>query len=137
VNAVAIDLDALGDTQRLWEDWRRDASRRFRVDEDAIERDVANWPSLLERFVEERAPVYLRPDAEVSAVLRALHGKGVRLGVFTLAPEPLARVALDHLGAGRRVDELETGADALGRLLARFGDDTRVVRTRDQLVGLR
>jgi phosphoglycolate phosphatase-like HAD superfamily hydrolase len=70
-------------------------------------------------------------------VLRGLHGDGVRIGVFTDAPAPLAKVALAQLGAARRVVALETGTDALTRLLARFGDDTRVVRTRDQLLGLR
>ena len=29
---VAIDLDALGDTRPLWNDWLEDAARRFRVD---------------------------------------------------------------------------------------------------------
>ena len=138
VRAVAIDLDGvLGDTQRLLADWRADAARRLRVDAETIEREVPNWPSLLERFAEERAPVYLRPDADVSAVLRRLHAEGIRIGVFTDAPEPLARVALAQLGAARRVTTLEAGAGALGRLLERLGEDTRVVRTRRQLVGLR
>ena len=137
MKAVAIDLDALGETQRLWDDWRTDASRRFRIDRASLETELPNWEHLLERFAEERAPVYLRPDATVSAVLRALHADGVRLGVFTEGPESLARVALAHLGATRRVNELETGVGALERLRARLGDDVRVVRTRDELVGLR
>ena len=90
-----------------------------------------------QRAVEERAAVYLRPDAETSAVLRRLHRDGVQIGVFTDAPAALAWVALAQLGAARRIAALETGADALPRLLARFGEDTRVVRTRDQLLGLR
>ena len=137
MTAVAIDLDgALGDTRRLLADWRADAARRLRVDASAIEREVPNWASLLERFAEERAPVYLRPDAEVSAVLRKLHADGVRVGVFTDAPEPLARVALAQLGAARRIEALETGPDALARLLAYLGDDATVVRTRVELTGL-
>jgi len=137
VTAVAIDLDgALGDTRPLLADWRDDAARRLRVDAEAIEREVPNWASLLERFAEERAPVYLRPDAEVSAVLRRLHAEGVRVGVFTDTPEPLARVALAQLGAARRIEALETGPGALARLLAHLGDDATVIRTRAELTGL-
>lgn len=137
VKAVAIDLDALGETRRLWEDWRTDASRRFRIDRAALETELPNWEHLLERFAEERAPVYLRPDAAVSGVLRALQADGVKLGVFTEGPESLARVALAHLGATRRVNQLETGTGSLERLRARFGEGVHVVRTRDELVGLR
>jgi hypothetical protein len=61
----------------------------------------------------------------------------MRIGVFTEAPEPLARVAMAQLGAARRVEALETGAGALERLLRRLGGDAVVVRTRDQLVNLR
>ena len=137
MNAVAIHLDgALADTGRLWQDWRADARRRFRL-EGAPDEELPNWRQLLERFAEERAPVYLRPDADVSSVLRALHGEGVRLGVFTAAPRALARVALAHLGASRRVTQLETGTGGLERLRSSFGGDMRVVRTRDQLLGLR
>ncbi len=40
---------------------------------------------------------------------------GARVVVFTDAPEPLARVALAHLGVARSVDALEAGADARDR----------------------
>jgi phosphoglycolate phosphatase-like HAD superfamily hydrolase len=152
---VAIDLDVLGDTRPLWEDWLADAARRFRsiaeLDlgslphdraEAAAELDrwaaegIGDWRGALGRFAEDRAPVYLRPEASVSAVLRSLEGSGATIGVFTDAPEPLARVALAQLGAARRVDRLETGADALGRLLERLGPDARIVRTRDELSDL-
>jgi len=137
VNAVAIHLDgALADTGRLWQDWRADARRRFRL-EGAPDEELPNWRQLLERFAEERAPVYFRPDAETSAALRRLEATGRRIGVFTDAPEPLARVALAQLGAARRVEALETGADALERLLTHLGPDTSVVRTREQLLALR
>ena len=53
----------------------------------------------------------------------------VRIGVFTDAPESLARVALAHLGAERRVDALETGAGARERLLAALGSDGLEVAT--------
>jgi phosphoglycolate phosphatase-like HAD superfamily hydrolase len=137
VKAVAVDLDALGNTRKLLEDWRADAAHRFRVDSATLEEEVPNWEHLLERFAEERAPVYLRPDAEASAALRRLHAESIRIGVFTEAPAALARVALAQLGAARRVTAVETGAGALERLLGRLGDDTRVVRTRDDLLGLR
>ena len=137
VKAVAIDLDALGDTRKLLDEWYADAARRFRVDVTRLEEELPNWEPLLERFAEERAPVYLRPDAETSAVLRGLQADRVRIGVFTDAPAALARVALAQLGAARRVAVVETGEGALPRLLARLGDDTHVVRTRDELVGLR
>ena len=136
MNAVAIDLAALGDTRKLLEAWRADAAHRFRIDVDALDEQLPNWERLLERFAEERAPVYLRPDAEATAVLRRLHGEGIRIGVFTDAPAPVARVAVAQLGAARRIAALETGADALDRLVALFGNDTRVVHTREQLVGL-
>ena len=138
MTAVAVDLDgALGDTGPLWRDWLEDAGRRARVDVTALDEELPNWRQLLERFAEERAPVYLRPDAEASAALRRLHGAGTRIGVFTDAPEELARIALAQLGATRRIEALETGEGALDKLLARLGDNTRVVRTRAELVNLR
>jgi phosphoglycolate phosphatase-like HAD superfamily hydrolase len=152
--AVAIDLDGvLGDTRALWADFLVDASRRFasiapldptQLSEDrgiaAAELDrwaaqgIGDWRGALERFAEDRAPVFLRPDAEASAALRALSAAGARLGVFTDAPEPLARVALSHLGATRRVQAVETGAGALERLLERLGGDAIIVSSRDDLV---
>jgi len=148
MRAVAIDLDGvLGDTRALWRDWLEDASRRLRLGELALPDDraaaaeqlderVGNWRVLLERFAEDRAPVYLRPDASVSAALRRLDGAGASLGVFTDAPAELARVALAQLGAARRIDAVEAGADALQRVLGRLGADALVVRTRDELLGL-
>jgi phosphoglycolate phosphatase-like HAD superfamily hydrolase len=150
---LALELDGvLGDTRRLWADWLDDAARRFRsiaeLDVDALPADralaageldrwadlgVGDWRAALERFTEDRAPVYLRPDAEISARLRELQKAGATLGVFTDAPEPLARVALSQLGAARRVDFVETGAGALERLLERLGPGAVVVRSRDGL----
>jgi phosphoglycolate phosphatase-like HAD superfamily hydrolase len=155
VSAVAIDLDVLGDTRRLWDDWLADAARRFRsiaeLDVESLPQDraeaaaeldrwaargIGDWRPALRRFAEDRAPVYLRPDAEVSVSLRRLEGSGVTIGVYTDAPEPLARVALAHLGAARRIDHLKTGPDALSRLLARLGPETRIVRSREELSDL-
>jgi phosphoglycolate phosphatase-like HAD superfamily hydrolase len=155
VRAVAIDLDALGDTRRLWDDWLADAARRFRsiaeLDVESLPRDraeaaaeldrwaaqgIGDWRAALRRFAEDRAPVYLRPEAEASASLRALKASGAAIGIFTDAPETLARVALAHLGAARRIDHLETGEDALERLLKRLGPDTEIARSRDELSDL-
>ena len=97
------------------------------------EHGVGDWRAALGRFAEDRAPVYLRPDAEISAALRQLAARGDRLGVFTDAPEPLARIAVAQLGADRRIEALETGAGALERLLERLGPDALVVRERSDL----
>jgi phosphoglycolate phosphatase-like HAD superfamily hydrolase len=142
----AIDLDGvLGDTHRLWDDWLAEAGRVLGVAPAALPADrgaaaalldqagVGNWRTLLARFAEDRAPVYLRPSAEASAALHQLAAAGARLGVFTDAPSELADVALAQLGASRRVEVVETGTGALERLLAALGSKTVVVRTRDEL----
>jgi phosphoglycolate phosphatase-like HAD superfamily hydrolase len=146
--ALAIDLDALGDTRPLWDAWLASAGGVLGVDpaglsadrgEAAAELDrlgAGNWRTLLERFSEDRAPVYLRRDAEASAALRALAASECLIGVFTDAPEPLARIALAQVGAERRIAALETGAGALERLLVTLGADAAVIRTRDELTGL-
>ena len=136
MRAVAIDLAALGDTGPLWRDWLEEAERRFRVDVDALDDELPNWRQLLERFAEDRAPVYFRRDADVSSVLRRLRAAGTRVGVFTDAPEELARIALSHLGAAGRVETLEAGAGARERVVARLGAGTTVVSTRAELLVL-
>jgi phosphoglycolate phosphatase-like HAD superfamily hydrolase len=137
VKAVAVDLAALGDVEPLWRDWLDDAARRFRVDVAALDEQLPNWRQLLERFAEERAPVYFRRDAEVTRSLRELGAAGARIGVYSSAPEELTRVALAHLGADGRVDTVETGAGARERLVASLGTDVTVVENRAQLVALR
>jgi phosphoglycolate phosphatase-like HAD superfamily hydrolase len=145
--ALALDLDGtLGDTRPLWLAWLEDAARRLRLPELArlpedrvaaaaeLDARAGNWQVLLERFAENHAPVYLRPDAAVSGALRRLSAGGATLGAFTDAPEPLARVAAAHLGATRRLAALEAGAGALERLLVRLGADAVVVRTREELL---
>ncbi len=156
MRAVAVDLDALGDTHRLWRDFLTDAARRFAsispLDPDTLpvdraaateeldrwaEAGVGDWRGALERFAEDRAPVYLRPSAEANAALRALASGGMRIGVYTDAPEPLARVALAHLGAERRVAALETGAGARERLVAGLGgSDVTVATTLAELTSI-
>lgn len=153
MRGVAVDLDAvLGDTRGLWRAFLEDAARRFRsiarLDPDALPEDralaaaaldrwaadgVGDWRAALERFAEDHAPVFLRPSAEASGLLRELASAGYRLGAFTDAPEELARVAAAHLGAARRLEFLEAGAGALDRLLQRLGPGAVVVRTRADL----
>jgi phosphoglycolate phosphatase-like HAD superfamily hydrolase len=137
VRAVAVDLAALGDVEPLWRDWLDDAARRFRIDTTSLDAQLPNWPQLLERFAEERAPVYFRRDADVTAALRRLHAGGASIGVYTDRPEPLTRVALSHLGADGRVDVVETGEGSRDRVLAKLGEGTAVVETRAELVALR
>jgi phosphoglycolate phosphatase-like HAD superfamily hydrolase len=151
--AVALDLDGVvGDTRPLWRDWLADAARRLAtiapLDPTALPEDrgeaaaaldrwagegVGDWRAALERYAADRAPVYLRPDAATSAALRRLHAAGARIGVFTDAPEPLARVALAQLGAARRLVAVEAGPGALERLLGELGADAIVVRSREEL----
>ena len=137
MKAVAVDLAALGDVEPLWRDWLDDAARRFRVDVTALDEQLPNWRRLLERFAEDRAPVYFRRDADVTGALRALHAAGVRVGVYSEVPDELARIALSHLGADGRVEVVETGSGARARLLTVLGEGTTDVRTRAQLVALR
>jgi phosphoglycolate phosphatase-like HAD superfamily hydrolase len=152
--AIAVDLDgALGDTRPLWNAFLDDASRRFAsiaaldvssLPEDraqaAVELDrwakegVGDWRAALVRFAEDHVPVYLRPSAPAAAALRQLASRGWRLGVYTDAPEELARIALAHVGAARRVELIEAGEDARERLLVRLGDDAIVAATLDELV---
>ena len=138
--ALALDLDAvLADTRPLWNDWVEDASRRTRVELDLpedreaaallLDERLGDWRPLLERFAEDRAPVYFRPRAETAAQLRKLQAAGVRLGAFTDAPRELADVALAHAGAARRLAAVGT----LDEVLRELGDGAVVVRTRAEL----
>jgi phosphoglycolate phosphatase-like HAD superfamily hydrolase len=153
MKALAVNLDgALGDTRPLWDDFLADAARRYAsiapLDPSALPTDraaaatelddwaaagIGDWRAALERFSEDRAPVHLRPNADAAAALRAISAR-TRIGVFTDAPVELARVALAHLGAARRVEFLEAGAEARERLLAELGQDVDVAETRDDLV---
>jgi phosphoglycolate phosphatase-like HAD superfamily hydrolase len=144
VKAAALDLDAvLGDTRPLWNDWLEDAARRMRVELGDVPADrlaaapllderLGNWRALLERFAEDRAPIYLRPHAETNAQLRRLHDAGTRLGAFTDAPIELARVALGQLGAARRIDTV----GSLEEVRRELGPDAVVVRSRPDLAVL-
>jgi phosphoglycolate phosphatase-like HAD superfamily hydrolase len=136
MTAVAISLGALGDTGPLWRDWLEDAHRRFRVDVGDLDRELPNWRELLERYAEERAPVYFRRDADVSTILRQLRAGGTRIGVFTDAPVELARIALSHLGAERHVEVLEAGPGSQERVSTALGAGTRVIASRAELLSV-
>jgi phosphoglycolate phosphatase-like HAD superfamily hydrolase len=141
---LAVDLDGvLGDTRPLWHAWLDDAAARLSLSDlpadrvaaaAVLDRGSGNWRTLLERFAADRAPVYLRASSEATAALRALRASGARIAVFTDAPVELARLALAHLGAERRVDSLHAGADGEARALAALGAGATPVRTRDELL---
>jgi phosphoglycolate phosphatase-like HAD superfamily hydrolase len=144
VQAIALDLDAvLADTRPLWNDWLADAARRTHVELDVpedrgaaavvLDERLGDWRPLLQRFADERAPVYFRPRAETGAQLRRLHAAGVRIGAFTDAPRELAEVALAHVGAARRL----VVSGTLEEVLRELGDDALVVRSREQLASLK
>ena len=144
--ALAVDLDAIGDTRPLWHAWLESARTVLEIEPDTLPLDrgaaavaldragVGNWRVLLERFTEDHAPAYLRRDAATSAVLRSLASEGTAVGVFTDAPAELARVALAQLGTTRHISATESGEGALERLLATLGADSPVVRTRADLL---
>ena len=138
--AVALDLDrALVDTRPLWQAWLDSAAAVLGVEAASLPTSRAdaaeeldrlgpgNWRALLERFCEERVAVHVRRDAATGEALRALAAAGCEIGVFTDAPEPLARLALAQIGADRRVALLVTGGEALERLRDSLGPGTVAV----------
>jgi phosphoglycolate phosphatase-like HAD superfamily hydrolase len=144
VPPIALDLDAvLADTRPLWNDWLADAARRTHVDlrvpEDRaaaagiLDEQLGDWRPLLQRFADDRAPVYFRPRADTNAELRRLQAAGVRIGAFTDAPRELVDVALAHVGAARRVAVSGT----LPEVLRELGEDAVVVRSRGELASLK
>jgi phosphoglycolate phosphatase-like HAD superfamily hydrolase len=144
VQAIALDLDAvLADTRPLWNDWLADAARRTHVELDVpedrgaaagiLDERLGDWRPLLQRFADDRAPVYFRPRAETGAQLRRLQTAGVRIGAFTDAPRELAEVALAHVGAARRL----VVSGTLDEVLRELGEDTVVVRSRRQLASIK
>jgi len=143
---LAIELDAIGDTRPLWSAWLESVSGVLAIEPSSLPEDrgvaadaldeagAGNWRTLLERFAEDHAPAYLRRDAPTSAALQSLASRGVAMGVFTDAPEPLARVAVAQLGASRRVSVVESGTGALDRVVAALGPSTIVVTSRNDLL---
>jgi phosphoglycolate phosphatase-like HAD superfamily hydrolase len=137
---LALDLDGvLADTRPLWDAWLEDAARRTRVELDvpedreaaAVVLDAAlgDWRPLLARFAADRAPLWIRPRADVNSALRRLASSGARIGVFSDAPRELADIALAHAGAARQVEVVGTLAEVQEAL----GRDGVVVRSRGEL----
>ena len=93
---------------------------------DALDRwagdDTATWRRELRRHYEQHLPVYVRPDAGLNAVLRALAAGGVRIGVWSPGPAEAVDLLLAHVGVARILtasghgggEALATLADALG-----------------------
>ncbi|HEU5242824.1 MAG TPA: HAD family hydrolase [Gaiellaceae bacterium] len=142
--ALALDLDGvLADTRPLWDAWLEDAARRARVelevpgDREAaavvLDEALGDWRPLLSRFAADRAPLWIRPRPDTNAALRRLKAAGARIGVFTDAPAELAEIALAHAGAARQVEIVGTLAD----VRTAFGTETTVVKSREELAGLR
>ena len=141
---IALDLDGvLADTRPLWNAWLEDAARRARVALDVpedraaaapvLDEALGDWRPLLARFAADRAPVWIRPRADTNAALRRLAAAGARIGAFTDAPRELAEIALAHAGAARQVEVVGT----LDEVRASLGEDAVVVRSREELAGLR
>jgi len=142
--SLALDLDGvLADTRPLWEAWLEDAARRARVELDVpadrvaaaavLDEALGDWRPLLARFAADRAPLFVRPRPETNAALRRLTAAGARIGVFSDAPRELAEIALAHAGAARQIEVVGT----LGEVEAALGPQTVVVRSREELAGLR
>jgi phosphoglycolate phosphatase-like HAD superfamily hydrolase len=142
--ALALELDdVLADTRPLWDAWLEDAARRVRVELDVPEDRVAaaavldealgDWRPLLARFAADRAPLWIRPRPDTNATLRRLEAAGARIGVFSDAPQELAEIALAHAGAARQVEVVGT----LAEVQAALGSEVVVVRSRQELAGLR
>jgi phosphoglycolate phosphatase-like HAD superfamily hydrolase len=87
----------------------------------------------LTRFAADRAPLWIRPRPDTNAALRRLVAAGARIGVFGDAPRELADIALAHAGAARQVEVVGT----LAEVRAALGGEAVVVRSRDELAGLR
>ena len=142
--AIALDLDGvLADTRPLWDAWLEDVARRTRVELDVpadreaaaavLDEALGDWRPLMTRFAADRAPLWIRPRPETNAALRRLVAAGARIGVFSDAPRELAEIALAHAGAARQVEIVGTSAD----VEAALGDAAIVVRSREELAGLR
>jgi phosphoglycolate phosphatase-like HAD superfamily hydrolase len=142
--ALALDLDGvLADTRPLWDAWLEDAARRARVELEvpkdreaaaaALDELLGDWRPLLSRFAADRAPLWIRPRPDTNAALRRLKAADAQIGVFSDAPVELAEIALAHAGAARQVEIVGT----LAAVRAALGPATIVVRSREELAGLR
>ena len=98
-----------------------------------LDEALGDWRPLLTRFAADRAPLWIRPRPDTNAALRRLAAAGARIGVFSDAPRELADIALAHAGAARQVGVVGT----LPEVKAELGGEALVVRSREELAGLR
>ena len=142
--AIALDLDGvLADTRPLWDAWLEDAARRARVELDVpedreaaaavLDEALGDWRPLLARFAADRAPLWIRPRPTRTRRCGGSQAAGARIGVFSDAPRELAEIALAHAGAARQVEVVGT----LAEVQAALGGEAVVVRSREELAGLR
>lgn len=90
--------------------------------------DTATWRRELRRFYEQHVPVYVRPDAQLNAVLRRLARGGTAIGVWSPGPAEAVAVLLDHLGVSRSVAATACGGgQALADLAVELGGRPLVV----------
>jgi phosphoglycolate phosphatase-like HAD superfamily hydrolase len=71
-----------------------------------------DWRGELARYYEDHIPLHLRPSPTLNAALRALGGRGVRIGFWSPGPEEAARIVVHHVGLGRRVEAVGIGGTA-------------------------
>ncbi len=116
MSALLVDLDgALGDTRPLWRDWVAESARVLGVDAATLPADRVAAAAALDAAGRGELAHAARPVCGgAGAGLPAPGSRRERgappsrcrrhaVGVFTDAPEELARVALAQLGAARRV----------------------------------
>ncbi len=81
--------------------------------------DARNWRLELVRWFEAHAPVHLRPDATLNAVLRRAVRGGARLAVVSPLPPEAAELYLASLGVRRQIASLHGGGGGDGLAAAR------------------
>jgi hypothetical protein len=141
---VAADA-AFGDADAVFAEGVAHLSRKFAairpLDASSVPRERAagiavldtwdasgTWRTELVRFYEAHAPVLLRPDPALNALLRQARRRGVTLTVTSPIPRAAAELYLAHLGVLRSVERVageEDGAPAAG--IATRGDLERAL----------
>lgn len=81
-----------------------DALRRWAGD------DVTTWEHELGRYVDEHAPLYLRPDPALNAAVRRLARDGVQLAAWSPGPRDAAESVIRFLGLARRIEAVRIDA---------------------------
>jgi phosphoglycolate phosphatase-like HAD superfamily hydrolase len=98
---------------------------------------LGNWRIELVRFYEDQAPVALRPDPELNALLRTARRRGLHIGVASPLPRAAVELFLSQLGVLRLAAVIagEEDGDALAAArTALESPDAPLVETRAELV---